>query len=59
MKASVRGHLTRRADLLLGVAGLALQFALSCGLTYGGFVRKIFLPTSTGICGTACEPSTR
>jgi len=49
MKASVRGHLTRRADLLLGVAGLALLFALWCGLTYGGFVRKIFLPTPTGI----------
>jgi len=49
MKASVRGHLTRRTDLLLGGAGLALLFALWCGLTYGGFVRKIFLPTPTGI----------
>jgi NitT/TauT family transport system permease protein len=49
MKFSVRSQLTRRADVLLGLAGLGLLVALWCCLTYPGFVPKIFLPTPTGI----------
>jgi len=49
MKLSVRGQLTRRTDVLLGLTGLGLLIALWCFLTYGGYVRKIFLPTPMGI----------
>lgn len=49
MKAPVHGRLTHRSDALLGLAGLGLLVALWCFLTYGGFVRRIFLPTPAGI----------
>jgi NitT/TauT family transport system permease protein len=49
MKLPFRSQLTRRADLLLGLTGLGVLVALWCGLTYGGFVPKIFLPTPAGI----------
>jgi NitT/TauT family transport system permease protein len=50
MTLPVRSQLTRRADLLLGLAGLGLLVAFWYVLTYNGkLVPKIFLPTPMGI----------
>jgi NitT/TauT family transport system permease protein len=49
VKLPIRGQLTRRSERVLGVVGLGLVVAVWCFLTYGGFVRKIFLPTPTSM----------
>jgi NitT/TauT family transport system permease protein len=49
MKISDRGQMNRLPDVLLGLVGLGLLVAFWCFLTYGGYVRKIFLPTPAGI----------
>jgi NitT/TauT family transport system permease protein len=46
---AVRGGLSPRADLLVGVAGVAALLAVWCALTYGGFVGEFFLPKPTDI----------
>jgi NitT/TauT family transport system permease protein len=44
MALSIRGKLDPHSDMAYGVAGLAALAALWCVLTYGGFVRPVFLP---------------
>ena len=44
-----RGLLTRRIDLILGVAGLGALVAAWCLLTYGRVVPSLFLPTPSSI----------
>jgi NitT/TauT family transport system permease protein len=46
---AIRGSLSRRADLLIGLAGIGLLAIAWCILTYGGFIKSFFLPTPTGI----------
>jgi NitT/TauT family transport system permease protein len=46
---AVRGNLSRRADLLIGLAGIGSLATAWCILTYGGFVKPFFLPTPSGI----------
>lgn len=49
MPVGVRGKIPRRADLIIGIAGIGVLVLLWCLLTYGGFVRPIFLPSPTGV----------
>ena len=42
---AVRGKLSPRTDLLIGLGGIATLVGLWCLLTYGGYVRSLFLPT--------------
>jgi NitT/TauT family transport system permease protein len=49
MPLQVRGKLPARTDLAIGAAGIATLVLVWCILTYGGFVRPLFLPTPTGI----------
>jgi NitT/TauT family transport system permease protein len=46
---SIRGHLSRRADFLMGIAGIGSLGVAWCILTYGGLVKPFFLPSPTGI----------
>jgi NitT/TauT family transport system permease protein len=46
---AIRGKLRSRTDLLFGIAGIGALIAIWCLLTYGGFVRPVFLPTPTRI----------
>lgn len=46
---NIRGKLSPRADLLIGLLGIAVLAIAWCIVTYGGFVKPIFLPTPTGI----------
>lgn len=45
----VREQLTPRKDLIWGLAGLATFIGLWCLLTYGGFVKPLFLPSPSGV----------
>lgn len=45
----VREQLTPRKDFIWGLAGLATFIGLWCLLTYGGFVKPLFLPSPTGV----------
>jgi NitT/TauT family transport system permease protein len=45
----VRGQLSPRKDLILGLAGLATFIGLWCVLTYGGFIKPLFLPSPSGV----------
>jgi NitT/TauT family transport system permease protein len=45
----IRARLSPRRDALLGAIGLLVFFLIWCLLTYGGFVRPLFLPTPTAI----------
>lgn len=49
MKLHIRGRLSSRADLMIGLAGLGTLAAIWCVLTYGGFIRPLFLPTPSNI----------
>jgi NitT/TauT family transport system permease protein len=42
---SIHGKLSPRADIAIGAAGLAALIVLWCILTYGGFVKPLFLPS--------------
>lgn len=46
---AVRGGLSPRTDMLVGLLGVAALLAVWCLLTYGGFVREFFLPKPTDI----------
>ena len=46
---AIRGPLDARTDLLFGGIGVGVLIALWCLLTYGGFVRPLFLPSPSGI----------
>jgi NitT/TauT family transport system permease protein len=46
---SIRGKLSFRTDLIIGLSGIGVLVAVWCVLTYGGFVRPLFLPTPTDI----------
>jgi len=46
---SVRGNLSRRADLLIGLSGIGSLALAWCITTYGGLVGPFFLPTPSGI----------
>lgn len=46
---AIRGQIGGRADLLLGLFAIAVLIGLWCLLTYGGFVRSLFLPSPTNI----------
>jgi NitT/TauT family transport system permease protein len=46
---AVRGKISPRADLLVGLAGLAVIAVIWCFLTYGGHIKPLFLPTPGGI----------
>jgi NitT/TauT family transport system permease protein len=48
---AIRGHLSPRADLLYGLAGLGLLLVVWCVLTYSNppLVKPLFLPSPTGI----------
>lgn len=45
----VRGKLTPQKDLILGIVGLSTFIGLWCVLTYGGFVKPLFLPSPSGV----------
>lgn len=49
MDFSIRGRLSHRADLLIGLAGIATLVLVWCVVTYGGYVRPLFLPRPTDI----------
>src|SRR6266849_1394364 len=49
MRLRVREQLSSRADLFIGLTGIGVVSAVWCFLTYGGFVRAVFLPTPTGM----------
>ena len=49
MLFSIRGKLSPRADFLFGLAGIATVVLLWCVLTYGGYIRPLFLPSPTDI----------
>jgi len=46
---NIRGKLSPRNDLLIGIAGIAVLTIFWCIATYGGFVKPLFLPKPTGI----------
>lgn len=46
---NIRGKLSPRADLAIGLLGIALLVAAWCIATYGGFVKPLFLPSPSGI----------
>jgi len=49
MNFAVRERLSPRADLFIGVAGIVSLALVWCTLTYGGYVKPLFLPTPSGI----------
>lgn len=49
MPIGVRHHLSRRSDLIIGLTGLGVFAIIWCFLTYGGFIRPLFLPTPTAM----------
>ncbi|MEK6409793.1 MAG: ABC transporter permease subunit [Acidobacteriota bacterium] len=49
MNLPIRGHLSSRADLLIGFTGIVVLAVIWCTLTYGGFVGPVFLPKPSGI----------
>jgi NitT/TauT family transport system permease protein len=49
MHFAIRGRLSPRADLVIGLTGIAAFIAVWCVLTYGGYVKPLFLPTPTDI----------
>ena len=46
---SIRGHMTARADALIGFMGILIFVILWCLFSYGGFVSQFALPTPTSI----------
>jgi NitT/TauT family transport system permease protein len=55
MLFQIRGKLSPRTDLLIGLAGIAALVMVWCVLTYGGYVKPLFLPPPTGIWEGALE----
>jgi NitT/TauT family transport system permease protein len=55
MLFQIRGKLSPRADLLIGLAGIATLVVVWCVVTYGGYVRPLFLPQPSGIWEGALE----
>ena len=49
MLFAIRGKLAPRTDFLVGLAGLVFLILIWCFVTYGGYVKPIFLPSPTGI----------
>jgi NitT/TauT family transport system permease protein len=49
MSFQIRGRLTPRADLLIGLAGIVTLIVVWCVVTYGGWVRPLFLPSPSGL----------
>jgi ABC-type nitrate/sulfonate/bicarbonate transport system permease component len=49
MQFPIRSKLSSQTDFILGLAGIATLILLWCIVTYGGFIRPLFLPTPTGI----------
>ncbi|MCC7230693.1 MAG: ABC transporter permease [Fimbriimonadaceae bacterium] len=45
----IRSQLSPRADLLIGIGGIASLILIWCVATYGGHVKPLFLPTPTSI----------
>ena len=46
---SVRSKLSPRNDFIIGLAGVVILIAVWCVVTYGGFVKPMFLPRPTDI----------
>jgi ABC-type nitrate/sulfonate/bicarbonate transport system permease component len=46
---TIRRKLDAQTDLLIGIGSIAVVIAVWCVLTYGGYVKPLFLPTPTGI----------
>src|SRR5438876_7157468 len=49
MRFAIRGKLSPRGDLMIGFLGVATLLGVWCLLTYGGFVKPLFLPTPSRI----------
>ena len=49
LRFGVRTRLSARVDQLIGAAGILTVIVLWCVITYGGFIRPVFLPSPTGI----------
>jgi ABC-type nitrate/sulfonate/bicarbonate transport system permease component len=49
MYFQIRGKLSAHSDLLIGLAGIGALIVVWCIVTYGGYVRPLFLPTPSGI----------
>jgi len=47
MLIGIRDRLSTRSDLVLGLVGIGVLIGIWCGLTYGGYVSPVFLPTPT------------
>ncbi|MEQ1932670.1 MAG: ABC transporter permease [Fimbriimonadaceae bacterium] len=45
----VRGKIPPRLDLIIGLVSIMVLAAIWCGVTYGGMIKPIFLPSPTGI----------
>ena len=46
---AVRARLSPRVDLLIGFIGVLLLASIWCVVSYGGFVKPLFLPTPTAV----------
>lgn len=49
VRIGIRSDISRRADLIIGLVGIAVLAAVWCSLTYGGLIRPVFLPTPTSM----------
>ena len=49
MRLPIRGQLSKRADTMIGIAGIASLVAIWSFLTYGGYVPRVALPSPTGV----------
>jgi NitT/TauT family transport system permease protein len=49
MNLQIRSKLSPRADFAISLIGIGTLFLLWCIISYGGFVKPLFLPTPTGI----------
>lgn len=46
---TIRGKIEPKTDLLVGLGGLAVLILAWCVITYGGFIKPIFLPSPTAM----------
>jgi len=47
LRVGVRSQISSRSDLLISLTGIGVLVLIWCSLTYGGFVKPVFLPTPT------------
>ncbi len=45
----IRGQISSRSDLIIGLTGIATLIVIWCIFSYGGYVKPLFLPKPSGI----------